>query len=249
MPVLPSKLVAGLLAAGMLACAPAQAAYSHASANLNNFQFQLIDLDLTDNITPSITFNFTQFDGYLTFLSGKQGGTRYLPDYGTISGAYATGSASATSAPTGLHVEAHVNSVPSSLSVQVHTAQSLSFTLSPSTRLMFSAQADAFLDQKGIDRASSTARMSGSLYSTINGVDGFSDFHTALDSKEGKGSRLLEGALSSGAGVARGTLSASTTISLVHSGATSPVPEPATYGLLAAGLLVIGAARRKARKA
>ncbi|MDQ1816529.1 PEP-CTERM sorting domain-containing protein [Massilia sp. CCM 9210] len=174
-----------------------------------------------------------------------------LDDYGTISGAYATGSASATSAPTGMHVEAHVNSLPSSLAAHAHTAQSLYFTLSPSTRLLFSAQADAFLDEDGIDRASSNARMSGQLFSTINGVSGFSEFHTGFDSNEGNGSRLLEGALSSGAAVATGTLYASTMISLAHDGATptSPVPEPATYGMLAAGLLVIGAARRKARKA
>lgn len=59
MPVHPLKIAAGLFAAGLLACAPAQAASANATASLNNISFQLIDLDLTDNISPSITFVYT----------------------------------------------------------------------------------------------------------------------------------------------------------------------------------------------
>ena len=243
----PLKIVAGLFAAGLLACAPAQAAYGTAAASLNNIQFQLIDLDLTDNINPSITFSSTNASGYLSFFASGVGGTNYLNGFDTVSQVFTNGSVSATNGATSMHSETHANAVAGQLSSNVSTAQAFYFTLSPSTRLSFSAQADAFVQEEGISQAMAFASIGGSFETAVNGVSGKEEFSRSLSSSDGMRNRYLQGWFDAGTAGGTGKLYANTSSSFSHYPNMAPVPEPETYGMLMAGLLVVGSiARRKA---
>ncbi|MDQ1924164.1 PEP-CTERM sorting domain-containing protein [Massilia pseudoviolaceinigra] len=248
----PLKIVAGLFAAGMLACAPAHAGYAKATASLNNIEFHLTDLDLTDNISPSIAFTSTDGGGsYFFSAAGEPSPVDFVQGYGAISRIVPNGGVSLSNAATSMYAEAHADTVPNPLGASSSTYQLLRFTLSPSTRLTFSAQADTFMEQVGLTKAVSIAGISGDLTTYINGVSGREVFSMNLTNTQGQRSQLLQGAFETGKAVGIGRLNAKASVELSYfSGTpTSPVPEPATYGMLAAGLLVIGAARRKARKA
>lgn len=251
MPAHPLNIVAGLFAAGLFACTPAHAAAGQASASLSNIQFRLVDLDLTDNITPSITFQDKQSSGQLNYSHGNEGGQNTFSGFDTFSAAYTNGSVSATTTANSVKAQAHISSlVPGKqLSVWVNARQDLAFTLSPSTRLIFSAQGDVFVDQDGIDTSSPYALLNAWINTSINGVPGREDAGANLWSTQGMRSRLLQGSLDSGTASATGMLTATTWANFYHAGTIPPVPEPETYGMLMAGLLVLGGvARRKARK-
>ncbi|MDQ1832612.1 PEP-CTERM sorting domain-containing protein [Massilia scottii] len=72
-----------------------------------------------------------------------------------------------------------------------------------------------------------------------------------LTSTQGQHSKLLQGSFDTAVAIGTGRLYAKACVELGQYvvGPAPPVPEPATYGMLAAGLLVIGAARRKTRTA
>ncbi|QPI53013.1 PEP-CTERM sorting domain-containing protein [Massilia antarctica] len=147
-----------------------------------------------------------------------------------------------------MHSETHANAVAGQLSSDVSTWQTLRFTLSPSTRLSFSAQADTFVQEEGITQSRALAGIGGSLDTIINGVVGQQEFSTNLRSSDGMRNRFLHGQFETGTAGGTGQLHASTSSSLYHYPSTVPVPEPETYGMLMAGLLVVGSiARRKAR--
>ncbi|WP_223165070.1 PEP-CTERM sorting domain-containing protein [Massilia frigida] len=248
----PLKIVAGLFAAGILACAPAHAGHAKATASLSNIEFVLTDLDLTDNISPSITFTYQVIGGAFYYSAlGEPSPVDHIASYGAISRTVPSGGVSLSNAATSMYAEAHADTLPDPLGVSSHTYQYSNFTLSPSTRLTFSARADTFMDQDGLTKALSIAGISGDLTTYINGVSGRDAFTMNLTNTHGQRSQLLQGVLETGRAVGRGRLSADASVQLSYfSGTpTSPVPEPATYGMLAAGLLVIGAARRKARQA
>ncbi|MFB9244023.1 PEP-CTERM sorting domain-containing protein [Massilia antarctica] len=247
----PLKIVAGLFAAGMLACAPAHAAHAKATASLNNIQFYLTDLDLTDNISPSITFSAKDAGGSFFFSSGEPSPVDFLQGYGAISRIVPNGGVSVSNTPASMYAEAHAATVPAILGVGSSAYQFSRFILSPSTRLTFSAQADAFIDKDGIEKAVSSAGINGDFSTSINGVAGSEVFSMKLISTQGQHSQLLQGSFDTGAAIGTGRLYASASVALSQYivEPPSPVPEPATYAMLAAGLLVIGAARRKARKA
>ncbi|HEX8613947.1 MAG TPA: PEP-CTERM sorting domain-containing protein [Telluria sp.] len=254
MPAHPLNIVAGLFAAGLLACAPAHAGHVNTSANLSNIQFQLIDLDLTDNITPSITFQNKQSGGQLSYVQGAEGGSNSFSGFDTFSAAYTNGSVSATSTATSLQAQAQARTSPvaqgQELTVSVSARQELSFTLSPSTRLIFSAQGDAFVDQADIDWTSPDASIGAWIETNINGVSVHDESYSSITSSQGKRSRFLQGSVDTGTAIATGMLTASASVNFHDTGTIGPVPEPETYGMLMAGLLVLGGvARRKARKA
>ncbi len=246
----PRKIVAGLIAAGLLACAPAQAAYGNATASLNNIQFQLIDLDLTDNISPSITFTGTSASGSLTSYPYPIGKYEFVNSSGfeSVDKVFTYGSGSLSNGPTSMRAEVHLSPAPGavSLSMSGSTRQELNFILSPSTRLLFTAEANANVQQEGMTRPYTSATLEGYMSSTINGVDGYEHFTSALERSGGAGNEFLRGMFDTGAGVGTGRLSASTYTYFNYY--PSAVPEPETYGMLLAGLLVVGGVARRNRR-
>lgn len=246
----PLKIVGGLLAAGLLACAPAHAANGNASASLKNIKFQLIDLDLTDNISPSIDFFSTSASGYLSFFSSDPGidETGYSNRFETVNKPFTYGGASTHNGPTSMRSEMHINTSLPEWTSFVSTNQRLHFTLSPSTRLLFSAEAEVFVQDNGIKDTAANATLGGGFETTIDGVRGYESFSTTLSTSAGARSELLLGVLDTGAAIGTGVLAAGTSASFYTDQNTSPVPEPETYGMLLAGLLVLGGVARGKRR-
>ncbi|NHZ62788.1 PEP-CTERM sorting domain-containing protein [Massilia genomosp. 1] len=249
----PCTIAAALFTAGMLAYAPAHAGQGKATASLSNIQFELIDLDLTDNITPSITFSRKSASESVLIRSGSDNAQGSSSGFKSISRSVPDATVSASATPTSVQVGAQADVVEANLNATATASQTMSFVLSPSTRLSFSAQADTVLDNEGIMLAWSSATLGASMDMLINGVVGNETVSMTLRNTKGERSRFLFGSMDTGASIGRGTLTASTTARFINSLSmaplASPVPEPASYAMLAAGLLVIGAARRKARQA
>ncbi|WP_229422151.1 PEP-CTERM sorting domain-containing protein [Massilia aquatica] len=246
----PLKIVASLVAAGLLACAPAQAAYGNATASLNNIRFELIDLDLTDNISPSITFTSTSASGRLTSYPYPSDKYDFVTSSGfeSVDKVFTYGGGSLNNGPASMRAEVHLGPAPraGSLNMSGSTTQNLNFILSPSTRLLFTAEANVNVQQEGITRPYTSATLNGYMSSTINGVAGYEHFTSALEGSAGAGSEFLRGMLDSGTGVGTGQLSASTYTDFSYY--PSAVPEPETYGMLLAGLLVVGGVARRNRR-
>jgi hypothetical protein len=127
------------------------------------------------------------------------------------------------------------------------------FTLSPATRLVFSADADVFVDQDDFARRTTFAKISAVMETSNNGVWAKESFSQSLNSRPDTRTQFLSGFIQTGANSGTGVMTAEARSSLYHYGDAmppSPVPEPATYGMLAVGLMVLGGAvRRKARSA
>ncbi|RSZ57763.1 PEP-CTERM sorting domain-containing protein [Massilia atriviolacea] len=154
-----------------------------------------------------------------------------------------------------MHADLHIDAAPGAWGSAASASQLLTFTLSPSTRLLFTAEAEVLMQKDGIDFGVASALLSGSVGSSIDGVWGTESFNSKLSSTEGLRNQVLQGVLNTGAQIGRGSLSASlTTIFQKHSDVTpipqdiSAVPEPETYGMLLAGLLVVGSVARGKRR-
>lgn len=254
MPAHPLKIVAGLFAAGLLACAPAHAAYGNVSASLDNIKFELIDLDLTDNISPSLTFTSTYAGGTLDSYSYAGGADEKAYSYGfeSVNRKFTFGSGSLQNSATSMHADLHASPLPGDVSATVNARQYLNFTLSPSTRLLVTSQANVSIEQQGIgqqgtSQSNAIAILEGSVTSRINGVWGSESFFSQLERRTGSGSEFLRGSLDTGTGVGTGTLSLN--IGTAFNYNASPVPEPETYGMLLAGLMVVGSVARRKRRA
>lgn len=245
----PLKIVAGLFAAGLLACAPAHAAANNAAASLNNIKFELIDLDLTDNISPSITFTGTEAYGAIESWLAFPGDITFLSGFGTVNQALPYGNASTQSGLGSLRADLQVNPVRGEWNAMARSTQNIGFTLSPSTRLLITAEAEAMVDESGFNTALANARLFGNFSTVINGVRGSEQFYSSLSSSAGPRSQLLQGVLNTGAGIGVGILSADVYTSFRQTQEISPVPEPETYGMLLAGLLVVGGVARRNRRA
>ena len=127
------------LAALAAVFAPAHAATSKASASIDNLRFELVDLNLADGITPSLTFNHRSFTNAIyddvkyqqSSLSPSMGsGNAFGSAQGILTGTSITSSVSVNHVPTLDNVE-HV--------FRSRLDQWNSFTLSPHTQLIVTA--------------------------------------------------------------------------------------------------------------
>lgn len=254
MSIFSTRIVAGLFAAGLLACAPAHAAYGNASVELNNIKFELIDLDLNDSITPSIFFAHQVTYGYLSYHNDGQHSTLDFAKQGVYAKDFINGSYRASNTPGSLLAEAHGTSATGSMDTWLYLYQKSYFTLSPSTRLVFSADAAVSMDHdEPFARRNTLAGISAEVEWSNKDSSGKDRFAQSLFTGQEARTQSLSGFIETGKHVGTGILAAQTQVQLYYNGSVippSPVPEPATYGMLAMGLMVLGGAvRRKARTA
>lgn len=214
---------------------------------MSNVQYQLIDLDLTDGITPSITFDA---DDEVTVYSSIRT-TPPLPIYEQILSDFGSttmvGDYAHTSATLGLNGGSNqVTLTPASVWQSAGSSSQLltRFTLSPSTGLSFSASATIAADAQ-THAAEATAIFIADLSYTHNGVFRLQEYVEAYSTHNGARDYLFNGYFVSGREAASGTFNMRTWSSATT---IAPVPEPATYGMLLAGALVVGLAARRRRR-
>ncbi|MFB9244029.1 PEP-CTERM sorting domain-containing protein [Massilia antarctica] len=225
--------------------APAHAASSTANATIANFRLELVDLDLNDGITPSITFTRQTW----SIETRGAGQVQTLDQAGATSIENAFGSAHGTLSDSTVGSTASVNH-PLPLDNTYHayrndSFRSATFTLSPNTQLIFTAVGTVSQEKLGyFDYASSYVAMQGALWGTPDGVS--DSFRNDYGTGEGSASMKLYGSLSSDDRVAEGRFLLQT-YAILSGPVTSPVPEPSTYAMLLAGTFVLGAVARRRR--
>jgi hypothetical protein len=245
---LKSALTAGALAACAALATGTASAQQTATASLNNFHYQLIDLNTSDGITPYISFSagssahagaylFDNFDQ--TFPAVTQD---VLFSHGEVFTSNANGAAHAFSFADQVHSDVQIGY----LSGLAESFTLQGFTLSPNTLLVFSADASvesSFNRGEGVGYA--MAQLSGGYsVSDTNSVS----FDSSLLSNPGEGlfSTTLSTAITSGNAELTGWVNYSTEANAVSY--VSAVPEPASLGMLVAGLgMLTGVARRRNR--
>jgi hypothetical protein len=251
-----SSIVADLLvlALGSVSVSAQAASVESASASIGNFSYQLIDLNPTDGIAPSIAF--TSYSG----TASSQG----FSGFGNLSDSRSTLGATSVVSSKGradtLLAPASVSSVAKAFlpdeSNRQFAAQALysqQFTLSADTLVIFSADSRLHVDyDRQNNRNSPKARsaMFGEL--NIDGIAGQPDYVSdfgegaSIDRASSFNSRLI-GALQSLHSTAYGTISLGTRVEAGWMPWVSAVPEPGTYAMLLAGLALVGAVSRRKR--
>jgi hypothetical protein len=250
------KLQQALAAIGIAAAAanalPASA-QSTASATVGKLSIQLIDLAPGDGIAPSLAFTgatstFANAILYsdTTFTNVAADATSSGADNSPANVSNASGSADAFAST--LLVTAATNMF--SNSGWTLAQGTLDFILSPNTRAIFTvtASVSALPDftEGGLGTAFGSALLYGELAnSASNGVTSFSsNVFSSLFNEE----RALSAVIDSQGVEATGWIGMQAMAESMS--LATPVPEPATAGMLAAGLGVLsGAARKRKRKA
>lgn len=248
----PIRLVAAL-ASLTLATLPAHAASGSASASITNFSYQLIDLDLTDNITPSITWSYYPSWIFVTAEPNYQ--HRESGELGTLELVNAVGGVNGTTAQDGVSTRAYFTSTldSSSLYFDGWVSHGKDFTLSPSTGLLISATASLSLAREADNHGHASVWMAGGFdtIGTTQDFDAQAFQQRYITYQSGERDYLLSAYLRTGKEARDGTivLSAESYAQAYPTPVAMPVPEPATYGMLLAGALVVGAAARRRRGA
>lgn len=238
-----NKLSFFALAALAAVVAPAHAATSKATASIDNLLFELVDLDLADGITPSITFNTQSFinevdaDGKYESSSlspSMWSGNAFGSAQGTLTGTSLTSSVSVHHLPTQDNVEHMFTNVFNQWS---------SFTLSPHTQLIVTAVGSIAQEHVGpLSYAKSSITMRASV-SDDYFVEGFTKEY---ESTARSFSTNLYGSMNSDEKALDVRFHLTTRASLTG---ISPVPEPSTYGMLLAGTFMVGAMAGRQRRA
>jgi hypothetical protein len=244
---------AAALCAGAALGGPAHAATSATFAEISQLKYELIDLDLTDGITPAITiapnFIYAASDEYGAGPDGErqairvEGSTGITRTFGETEAA--TSAARVTSSARVSAAEKGFESV---------AAYNYGFTLTPNTGLIVSALGKLSLDQPNNNDSYASLSLRGELVAGTYPDNQWTTFTADYTTDRWQGGLTeatinLSGYLFTQKQALSGTLSTGTrALAYLYPPITppipSPVPEPTSWMLLLAGAGLIGARAR-----
>ncbi|ATQ74843.1 hypothetical protein CR152_32040 [Massilia violaceinigra] len=250
MPKFSSRLAYCVLAAAAaIASSSAHAQSIDMSAGISQYRYQLIDLDLNDNITPSIVFTeFMDRSFSLHTLENEVIAADSIHTLGTTSISSRGGFASTRSDASSWRSLAHVDgAMLLNGSMSASTTHSSTFILSPNTGIMFSAVAEISGEVSPLgpgDSAVMNVRMQGDISSRYGSDNAEMMDFTESYSKFTSGTQTykMSGYLHSNQQEVMGSIRFSTD---AVARVVSAVPEPESYAMLLAGLGLVGFCTRR----
>lgn len=239
------------LALGALAalCAPAFAAFPQsASADIAQLRYELIDLNPNDGILPSISFTDSEY-----FLSVNLGPTQwdrvFADTPGVLERSWAGTTLRTAVSDAGASASISMASAVAGANFYTNARLSQNFTLSPYTGVIWSVLTQltgGAEDAYGYQQAAIEGRWVDADGDTFDEQQTFSSQLItgvwAMDQR----SETLSGYLYSDARQRNGSVDFAVSQALYTPG---PVPEPATWGMLAAGLGLLGMRLRGKQRA
>lgn len=252
------KKIAILSAAGLAFGASNAQAQSHAAASFGTLTFTLVDLDLSDGITPSITYSASSStvnariydsDGY-SIDNQSDSSTSINPGI-SITSAYA--GVTSTSIVNGTSVSVNGASVTDLVWFYGDAQKTTSYTLSANTGLIVSGTFTATVTGPQPTPTTYASLQSGGLiYITNAWGEGLAQYTGGAWTYTGVDTNLSEDFTLTVTNAAATELNGTILANVYQGGSQgliSTVPEPETYGMMMAGLGLLGvAARRKQRK-
>lgn len=246
-----ARMAACAAAACAAALAPAGALAGSASASLGGLVFQLVDLNPSDGVTPSMVFDsLTDAEPGMSYDQHTPDSYvyGYSEEYGVLYQPGAGGYTETRVATDALSSAAQVG-LPGA-QFQAVASWHLKYTLSPNTALITMMTAAVGVVPEG-SYAHSRVEFQNELE---NGRRSFGALRTRENGLPDTAQGTLYGSVRSDATslVGHFTMSARATASapaVPALGAVSPVPEPAEWALLLAGLAVLGCLTLRRRQA
>ncbi|MHA4869515.1 PEP-CTERM sorting domain-containing protein [Duganella sp. PWIR1] len=242
------KKIAGIAGLGLLATAAMSASHAQgtASATLSSFTYTLIDLDLNDGITPSLTLTNSH---YWIATAAYPDGSGY-PDpvdiinyAGTAHVGNATGNA--TSGYDGKTASAVTNVSGLSPRFSSDAIVQWNFALTPNTAAVIMGYGSINAEDKPGVAMDAYAQLfaayktnPGDLYETYLDDSIFAYY-------DRNQSKVLNVTFSSGDSQLDGRLGLF--VSAAGQSFAAPVPEPETYAMLICGLVILASARRRSK--
>ncbi|WP_187362972.1 FxDxF family PEP-CTERM protein [Massilia aquatica] len=250
-----SRLAYCALAAAAIATGSAHAQSISTSASISQFSYQLVDLDLSDNISPSIFFTEHSDSSFSYFTDAQTGKvtSQSIGTLGSTSASHAGGTASTSTDAANWGSTTFANATaPTRGTMQAGTFHLDRFKLSPNTGMIISA-----LGTVSNDVSNPAIDSRGWAYFSLKGRLGDQEGQTPGEEMtfyqsyyarlSGTKTYTVSAYLESGSTGGYGHLEFETNnVAAV----ISAVPEPETYAMLLAGLAMMGwcARRRKAAR-
>lgn len=212
-----------------------------ARAEITGFKIELIDMDASDGIAPSIAF---AEEPWVQVFIGIYNRNNYFEDYsgsyGTLHGANGSGIAITSVLPD--NGSSTVTAFTADSLAYSSGSQTMPFVLTPHTLALFGVEFAVGMDRKPGDTTFGLA----SLEADLVGGPRFSGLLRTGDGLHEAARRLFYGELLSGAAEEQGSFRLETVASALN--AVAPVPEPGSWSLLTAGLAVLGGAQWRRRR-
>lgn len=226
-----AALTAAVLSTGLATSASAAVA----KAEIKGFTIELIDLDLSDSITPSFTFNYQRGWNGSYFDTSIYGARIYYESKTPIQ--VQIGKTGVYMFPTENGLSSGATALDRYTGASSQAYLKYGFTLTPHTQVKLSATSSISTLQAG-GSANARTWFGGR---TAGDTPLFFDTLESTWGVDGASTKLFTGTFSSGDTALNGVYGLYASV-----GASAPpIPEPATYGMLLAGLGVLGMAARR----
>ncbi|WP_229477246.1 PEP-CTERM sorting domain-containing protein [Massilia rubra] len=226
-------------------CSSAHAATSTAKASIEQFHIELVDLDLTDGVTPSLFF--TQQSWGVDSVGDAQRQVYTVQGKTSITTSFGATGGSASDSTLSSSASVNHPAVKDGKSHQYTTNsyRITNFTLSPHTQMIITALGSVSENRLGVfDSSVARIAMRGKLLDESG--DWVDSFSKSYQTDAGSTTLRMYASLSTDEFVRSGNFDVVTQATLA--GQISSVPEPSAYAMLLAGTVLVGAMARRRRR-